>query len=232
MAVNRLVAKIKEKRNLAPDYWVIKLAFETDFIFQVGQYVSIKVAEDGSRRSYSIASVPKGKEIELVVDVSPMGLGSKYVLAAKLGDEVEVMGPVGNFRVSDNPNNKVLFVATGSGIVPFRPMIEDLLERRGFTGEVRLDWGMRHEKDLFWIEEFNQLKSQYSNFTFDIVLSKPEGEWTACSGHVEDCLMKHEGSWEGWEAYLCGSQKMIMEVGGLLQKMGVKLEDVHFEKFF
>lgn len=231
MAVNKVIAKVVEKSNPAPSYWFLKLGFEEDFFFTPGQYVSLKVLPDGTRRSYSIASPPDGKAIGLLVDVTPMGMGSKFLLALNVGDEVEVLGPLGHFVLKE-PVKKILFVATGSGIVPFWPMIYDLLEKRGFKDEIHLDWGMRHEEDLFWIDEFNDLQKRYPNFKFDVVLSKPTAEWYACSGHVGDCLIKHRPSWEGWEAYLCGNQKMIMEVGSLLQKMGVKLEDVHFEKFF
>ncbi|MBI1871958.1 hypothetical protein HYS10_00910 [Candidatus Collierbacteria bacterium] len=111
-------------------------------------------------------------------------------------------------------------------------MIYDLLEKKSFKDEVHLDWGMRHEEDLFWIDEFKELEKNYPNFKFDIVLSKPTAEWYACSGHVGDCLIKHRPSWEGWEAYLCGSQQMIADVAVLLEKLKVKKEDIHFEKFF
>ena len=48
--------------------------------FLAGQYVSIKVSDRGDRRSYSICS-PPGIEhgFELMVDVRPQGLGSKFL---------------------------------------------------------------------------------------------------------------------------------------------------------
>ena len=160
-----------------------------------------------------------------------MGVGSKYILALQVGEAVEVLGPLGHFLLKETVNN-VLFVATGSGIVPFRPMIHELLEKRGFTDEIHLDWGMRYEEDLFWLDEFKKLEVDHPNFKFDVVLSRPPQEWYACSGHVNDCLVKHGASYLGWEAYLCGNQQMIAEVTDLLLKLGVRQEDIHFEKFF
>lgn len=226
-----LNAKIVKKANLAGNYWQFSLEFPVEFAFLAGQYVSVKVAGDGSRRSYSIASGPDGNQIELLIDVGPMGRGSKYFLSLNEGDMVEVMGPLGRFVLPPSLK-KVLFVATGSGIVPFRPMIRELLEKRGFTDEIHLDWGMRYEEDLFWIDEFKKLETDHPNFRFDVVLSKPTKEWYACSGHVNDCLIKHRASWEGWEVYLCGSQQMIEEVATLLSGLGVRREEIHFEKFF
>lgn len=226
-----LNAKIVKKENLARDFWLVTLLFENDYLFAAGQYVSLKVTADGTRRSYSIAGAPNGKTLELMVDVAPMGVGSKYILGLNIGDSVEVLGPMGHFVLAE-PTKNVLFVATGSGIVPFRPMIRELLEKRGFKGGVHLDWGMRHEEDLFWVDEFRKLEKEYPNFTLDVVLSKPTKDWYACSGHVNDCLVKHRASWEGWEVYLCGSQQMIEEVATLLSGSGVRREDIHFEKFF
>jgi len=232
MALNKQMAKLTEKKNLAGNYWSLRFEFAEEFPFTAGQYVSLKVDESGARRSYSIASKPDGREIELVIDTTPMGVGSKFALGLNVGDEVEVMGPVGHFRVSEPKNNKVLFVATGSGIVPLRSMILDLLETNKFGGEVHLDWGMRHIKDLFWVDEFKELERAFPNFKFDAVLSKPEGGWLACFGHVNDCLLKHKSNWEGWEAYICGGQQVIADVAALLEKLMVKKEDIHFEKFY
>lgn len=220
-----------KKVNLTGNYWLFTLEFPIEFLFLAGQYVSVKVADDGSRRSYSIASAPGGKVIELMIDVGPMGLGSKFFLALNEGDSVEVMGPMGHFVLA-KPTKSILFVATGSGIVPFRPMINELLEKRGFKGNIHLDWGMRFEEDLFWIDEFRKLEQDHPNFMFDVVLSKPTKEWYACSGHVNDCLLKHRQSWEGWEVYLCGNQQMIADASTLLVKLGVEEYDIHFEKFF
>ena len=224
-------AKVIKKENLAKDFWLVTFEFENDYPFLAGQYVSLKVAADGTRRSYSIASAPNGKRLQLMVDVGPMGVGSKYILGLEVGDNVEVLGPLGRFILGEATKN-VLFVATGSGIVPFRPMIRELLEKRSFTDEIHLDWGMRYEEDLFWTDEFKKLETDHANFKFDVVLSKPTKEWSACSGHVNDCLVKHKASYLGWEAYLCGSQQMIGEVAALLSGLGVAKEDIHFEKFF
>ena len=224
-------AKLVRKINLAGNYWQFDLESPEELPFLAGQYVSVRAADDGRRRSYSIASVPDGNKIELLIDVTPMGLGSKFFLARNEGDTVEILGPLGRFTLPPSPK-KVLFVATGSGIVPFRPMIRELLEKRGFTDEIHLDWGMRYEEDLFWIDEFKKLEADHPNFKFDVVLSKPTKKWSACSGHVNDCLIKHRVSWEGWEAFLCGNQEMIEEVAVTLSGLGVRREDVRFEKFF
>jgi len=226
-----------KKVNLAGSYWLFSLEFTAVFSFLSGQYVSIKVADDGSRRSYSIASAPGGKVIEMLVDVGPMGLGSKFFLSLTEGDAVEVMGPMGIFILATEKvmNNK-MFIATGSGIAPMMSMIGDLLKNKKHVGEIKLVWGMRHEEDLFWMDEWKKLKEGFPNFSYEVVLSKPGEHWHGSCGHVGDCLREgfivNVASLSGWEFYLCGGQEMIRETGGYLVGKGVAKEDIHFEKFF
>jgi CDP-4-dehydro-6-deoxyglucose reductase len=228
---------LSKKENLTGSYWLFCLEFQSPYDFLAGQYVSIKVAPDGTRRSYSIASPPDGKTIELLIDVSPGGVGSQYFLSLNEGDTVEALGPVGIFTLATkNPKPNRMFIATGSGIAPLRAMTLDSLRKKTALGEVRLLWGMRHEEDLFWQEEFVQLSRDYANFSYQVVLSKPSEDWHGESGHVEDCLGKgfmiQERDLKSWEFFLCGGQEMIMETGGYLASQGVTKENIHFEKFF
>ena len=232
-----LLAKVTKKTNLAGNYWLVVLEFQDAFDFAAGQYVSLKVAEDGTRRAYSIASAPNTKSVDLLVDVTPMGLGTKYILSLKEGDIVEAMGPMGIFTLaSKTPKNNKLFIATGSGIAPMRSMIWDLLLTNKYQGEVQLLWGMRHEGDLFWQEELMQMNRQYANFSYQVVLSKPGEHWHGECGHVGDCLRNgfivKVADLSTWEFYLCGNQEMIMETGAYLAGKGVAKEDIHLEKFF
>lgn len=234
MAPEKMMAKLVEKKNLAGNFWSAK--FDSTIEYKAGQYVSIKVNEDGERRSYSMASYPAEKGIELVADVTPMGKGSMAILNLNEGESLEILAPLGEFFVSeehrDDSTKGFLFVGTGSGIVPLRSMVMDLLEGKKEKRPVRLHWGMRYEKNLFWVDEFKALEKKYSNFTLDIVLSKGTDEWMGCKGHVNDCLVSCMEPPLGWQIYVCGSKNMIMDVNDLLVGMGVVAESIHHEKFY
>lgn len=232
-----LNAKVTKIQNLAGKYWLFRLEFPNPYSFLAGQFVSVKVAPDGTRRSYSIASAPGGNAIELLLDVSPAGLGCKYFLSLKEGDAVEVMGPIGGFVLApSDPKPNRMFIGTGSGIAPLHAMILDSLRHKTAPGEVRLLWGMRYMEDLFWQEEFVQLNREFPNFSYQVVLSKATDNWHGERGHVGDCLrngfIAQVTNLKDWEFYLCGGQEMVMEIGAYLAGQGVKKENIHFEKFF
>ncbi|HXR42753.1 MAG TPA: FAD-binding oxidoreductase, partial [Acidothermaceae bacterium] len=92
-----------------------------DYEFTPGQHVTLRClpAGDDARRTYSLCS-PPGR-LRIGVKQVPGGVFSAYALGRlAVGDEVEVMTPMGHFTTSidpANPRHRVGIVA-GSGITP------------------------------------------------------------------------------------------------------------------
>jgi NAD(P)H-flavin reductase len=200
--------------------------------FLAGQYVSIDIGGE-ERRSYSIASAPAmDHAVEICVDVTPGGRGSRYIEGLKPGDEVKLLGPLGQFVSGDaEKEKKLLFVATGSGIAPLRSMILDLLVEKKDEREIWLFWGLRFVKDMFWEEDFRQKHRFFKNFNYELMLSKPPEGWPIISGHVRREI-EELGLGSEWGVYLCGNPEMIKEVNQLGSDKQVPQEQIHFEKFF
>ncbi len=201
--------------------------------FAAGQYVSLKVHENGARRSYSIASSPNITHgFELAVDVTPAGLGCQFLQNAPIGTEVELLGPLGSFVIADDPTEKaIVLVGTGSGIAPLRSMTLDLLQVKHDPRPSTLHWGLREVASLYWENDFQDLVESFSNFQFHPVISRAHDQWTLCRGRVTDCLEQHEMVQDAGY-YLCGGKPMIVDVVAFLQSRGVKPENIHHEKFF
>lgn len=234
MSAEKVSPQLVEKRKLAGGFWWFELEFKNVFNFKAGQYISVKVSDKGEMRAYSIATVPGGKKIGLLVDVSPGGVGSSFFLNTKVGETIEALGPLGRFVVEKTsrfrPVEGLLFVATGSGIVPVKPMIEDLLKNKKYKGKVKLFWGLRFEEDVFWREEFKKIEERHLNFKLHMVLSKPNKHWVGGKGRVTDLLDEME-SLHNWHVYLCGGTKMVNNFRESLSEKNVQNKDVYFEKY-
>lgn len=232
----QMIAKFEDKKIHNEKF--IQYSFELSephrMQFLAGQYVSIKVDDRGDRRSYSICSAPDiDHGFELLVDLAPHGLGVQYLEKLQFGDEIQVLGPMGVFVMEDDPTEEsVVFIATGSGIAPMRAMVLDQLQVKQDKRPMILYWGLRHEKDMFWLLEFQELSTKFPNFTFHPLLSQPEtAEWPLCKGRVTDCLTKHEHPAKAGY-YICGNEKMLADVIELLEKKGVEKNHIHHEKFY
>jgi len=134
------------------------------------------------------------------------------------------------FRLIDSPKRKV-FVATGTGIAPFYSMIAAYLKEGG-AAEVDLYWGLRHEEDIFWQKEFEQLSRTHPNFRFVLTLSQPSDTWQGKRGHVGDHLFAEEKNLSGSDFYLCGNKDMVADMRAKLTAAGVPDMQVKFELFY
>ena len=231
----QFTAKLEDKVELNDKYvqYSFELVSPNKMEFSAGQYISIKVDEKGTRRSYSIFSSPSVDHgFDLLVDIEPNGIGVSYLQSLQFGDEISFLGPLGIFVVNqENQTDELVFIATGSGFAPFHSMILDLLQSKKTQRKITLYWGMRYSKHIFWLDEFQSLMDNFANFSFHPVLSKAEKGWTLCHGRVTDCLMVH-GFPENGDYYLCGSKDMIEDSQKLLTEGGISSEKIHFEKFW
>lgn len=211
----------------------------TEITFIAGQTVMLYVApacagRPGVNRSMSIASPPSEKtSIMLLHDVSPMGPYSKWALQAKVGDEMEFMGPLGAFILDRDSSRSKVLVATGTGMTPFYVMAKDYLSSGG-TADVMLYWGLRHEEDVFWQKEFTELSDQYPNFHYVLTLSQPHMPGQSVSwrsGHVQDYLFSQQNL-KDKEYYICGNKAMVADIRAKLQADGVPDNQVKSELFY
>lgn len=199
--------------------------------FHPGQTVMLHVAP-GINRSMSIASAPSQKSSILVAhDVSPMGPYSQWTVKAKVGDTMTFMAPLGAFVLDKESHHKKVFIATGSGIAPFRAMLIDYLSHGG-TDEIVLYWGLRHEEDIFWQEELTALTQKYSNFHFALTLSQPQVTWQGRRGRVGDHVFVDEKNLTSCDFYLCGSKEMIKDMEERLVAVGAPKEQIKKELFY
>ena len=232
----QMIAVLEDKQEFNERYTEFTFELKTPpvFNFLAGQYVSIQVSPGGERRAYSIASPPSFNHgFRLLVDLSPGGVGTNFLKNLTFGKEVSVLGPLGHFVLDQSGKEQaIVLIGTGSGIAPLRSMIDDLLIDHQDKRPIRLYWGMRHESELFWLEDLENLNEQYENFEFYPVISQPVGDWPLSTGHVTDLVLAHRFKPQAG-FYLCGNQAMIQDVTQVLKrKHQVNDSFIHFEKYY
>jgi len=206
--------------------------------FTAGQYIYVRVppyelSAQPVYRTYSIASDPAhGEEIDLQVRYVPRGISTTYIHRyLKVGDELTVSGPAGDFRLRDSSRD-ILFVAGGSGMAPIRAMLLDMVAKRN-PRRKRFFFGARSRRDLFLVEEMAELEKKLRDFRFIPALSEPlpGDDWDGETGLIPEVACRHLESAGNTEAYLCGSPSMVNACVEALRRKGLPDQLIFFDKF-
>ena len=196
-------------------------------------------------RAYSMASAPKeGHKVMLNVRIATPppgmnvlpGISSSYIFNLKPGDKVVLSGPYGEFFIKDT-QREMVYIGGGAGMAPMRSHIFDLFRNRKTDRKVSFWYGGRSVRELFYMDEFEELEKQHDNFSFNVALSEPQPEdnWTGMTGFIhqaalENYLDQHEDPTE-CEYYLCGPPPMIAAVNKMLYDLGVEKDMIAYDEF-
>ena len=208
----------------------------TRFGFVPGQWVSVKaVTPDGEEmtRAYSIASAPSDNgHFAFCLNRVEEGYMSNYLCGLEEGAPVRFQGPFGSFILRP-PLHDTVFIATGTGIAPFRSMLHWLLAdpERHQGREFWLLFGARCEQDLYYREEFEQLAANHPNFHFMPTLSRAAENWKGLRGYVQQHLGEIVGMRTDMHAYICGLDKMVKANRELLKGLGWDRTSIRYEKY-
>ena len=215
------------------------------FDFKAGQFVTLDlpIHEQKNKRwrSYSIASWPDNSNIyELLIVLLEGGAGTTYLFnEVKVGSELAFRGAQGVFTLPESIEKDIFFICTGTGIAPFRSMLNYMKLHNVSHKNLYLIYGCRTQKDLLYYDEMKTLEKQLENFHFMPTLSREN--WDGHTGYVhdlyEEICKKNNEVCENLENlmpaafYLCGWKFMIDDARKKIADLGYDKKAVHFELY-
>lgn len=225
-------ARLIEAREIAPN--TRHFEFETPewkAAFVPGQFLSVtaQVRGEDITRAYSIVSPPDGDRFALCANIVQEGWLSPFLFALRPGDEIDFKGPYGAF-ILRRPVSDSIFVATGTGIAPFRSMLLSHLSEhpeRQFT----LIFGVRHEPGLLYHDELRGLAEVHPNFRYLPTLTRPPEHWTGLTGRVQQPTLETLGERRDVDVYICGLREMVDDVRAKLKAIGLDRKRIVYEKY-
>ena len=232
--------KVQEIKKETADS--VSIAFEipvdlkSNFEYRSGQYITIKNDINGEdiRRSYSLCSAPSENDFRIGVKKVENGRMSTFLNdSLKVGDELEVMNPTGNFCVT-NLNTNIVGFAAGSGITPIISIIKSVLLS---GGKFSLLYGNKAESDAIFKIELDSLKEKYQNqfdlfYTYDAGGSENELSNGRINKEKVTAFVKNNLELlKSDEFFMCGPELMIIDVSESLKELGVNENKIHFELF-
>jgi ferredoxin-NADP reductase len=203
-----------------------------------GQHVDVRLtAEDGyqAQRSYSIASPPDDPRVILTVERLPDGEVSPYLAGeVRVGDKVEVRGPIGGYFVwTAGEDRPLLLVAGGSGIVPLMAMIRHHAAA-GATARVRLLYSSRSIEDVIYRDELARLAAADERLSVSHTLTRshPAG-WEGYARRIDGEMMA-EVAWPRKDSpavFICGPTVFVETASALLVESGYDAGWIKTERF-
>jgi ferredoxin--NADP+ reductase/benzoate/toluate 1,2-dioxygenase reductase subunit len=210
--------KVEEIRQLTDETFSLKLP-RARFEFQAGQHISLGIYGDYQSREYSIYSGKNDNNLEVLVKEVEKGYFTPKLRKLKVGDLVEIHGPFGKFGMEpkDAETGKFVFIASGTGIAPFRSIVRTYPEIN-----YSLIHGVRYSKEAYDRSEYASDRymlctSRHSKGTF-------QGRLTS---YLKDCTFTSETQF-----YLCGNSDMIFDSLEILKEKGFERDQIHCEVYF
>ncbi|GAB4094137.1 ferredoxin--NADP reductase [Flaviaesturariibacter terrae] len=236
-----IVTRIEQETRNTRRFWV-KVPEVEQFDFLPGQFVTLDlpIHEKPNRRwrSYSIASWPDGSnEFELLIVLLEGGAGTTYLFnEITTGSELLLRGPQGVFTLPAVIEKDLFLVCTGTGIAPFRSMLQHIRRTGLEHHNLYLIFGTREKADLLYEEEMRQLERDLPRFRYLPTLSRES--WEGCCGYVhavyEDIVLTQQstlGHLPHARFYLCGWKAMVDEARQRIVQLGFDRKDVELELY-
>lgn len=206
--------------------------------YRAGQSLNFYVPTPGGltmRRPYSIASAPGHAgpgRLEIAVTRVAGGPTSTALHALEPGAVVSADGPNRGW-LSRHPGEeqaRALFVATGSGLAPFRALLQEELQQREGP-PLALLFGCRTQADILWRDELERWAATVPRLSLTVTLSRPDAGWRGATGWVQRHLDAAVQSLHPDVALLCGLDRMTHAVERALVDLGLPERAIRVETF-
>jgi len=211
------------------------------FDHKPGQYLTVEATINGKqvRRSYSICSYYKQRDIEIGIKRVEQGVFSNYALGLAAGDKLDVMPPEGRFVTDINKHNRhhYLLIAAGSGITPCLSIAKSVLKDEP-NSHITLLFGNRTISSIMFRNDIAALKDTHTQrFSIINILSRERQDVDQFNGRISGDTITTLAQKnilrlpDFHSAYLCGPLDMVIDATATLRSLGMK-EDQIFKELF
>lgn len=234
----KVISTVPEKIKIAPDMTDFLFTPPKKLAFAPGQYMEWTLPHKhsdsrGNRRYFTIASSPTEDKLRLGVKFYPNGSSFKKALA-----DIDIKTPIvgaqlsGDFTLPKDIKQKLVFIAGGIGITPFRSMIKYLIDKKQ-PRPIVLFYANKTSDEIVYGDIFNQAQAELGIKTVYTLTdqSKIPANWLEQApesirqnkiGRIDANMIKQEVP-DFWDRifYLSGPHAMVTAYKETLKSMGI-----------
>ena len=248
-ADKHLQAKIVDRREVAPQLFVLHVDSGAPYSYLAGQYATLGVEVEGKRieRPYSMCSSPYENFLEFFVERVPDGELTPLLYAMDKGTPLLLLRLAkGRFTLDLRSGRKHHFlIATVTGIAPYISFIRTVYAdwKKGaeiMPGEHKFYClqGASRSCEFGYRDELERIAAEVPWLKYVATVRRPweDETWNGEKGRVDDLIRKYANVWglhpEETTAYLCGHPSMVENGRAILLRGGWKKDAVEDEVYF
>jgi ferredoxin-NADP reductase len=220
---SRRILTLKEAKQIAHDVYEFVFVPDRPLAFRPGQYLEWtlghkKADQRGNRRYFTIASSPTEHELRLgMKSYTPASTFKQALLKLEPGQTLTVAQLAGEFTLPKNTNQKLVFIAGGIGITPFRAMAQYMLDR-GERRDSILLYSTKTPEEVAYKDVFEKAGEVGLRAHYLQMIDK-------------DTLMREVPDYRERMFYLSGPRGMVVTFEKTLKSLGVPRHKIKIDFF-
>ncbi|MDO8576610.1 MAG: RnfABCDGE type electron transport complex subunit D [bacterium] len=234
----KAVLKLKEIREIATGTYEFVFAGRTPK-FSPGQYAEWTLASDasdarGNRRYFTLASSPTEQGVRLGVKFYDNPSTFKKTLANFTAGSMVLAGSIaGDFTLPRDKKQKLVFIAGGIGVTPFRSMVKYLLDSKEERDAV-LFYSNKTEPEIAYRDLFDEAAAANPRFrvVYTLTDKTTPPSWTRERGYVDAAMIEREvPDYKERTFYISGPNAMVTAFRDTLRHMGIPRHKIKTDYF-
>jgi ferredoxin-NADP reductase len=218
------IVKIREIFAVTHDVKCFRIDKPGSYIFQPGQATDISVNRPGmeeNTRPFTFTSLSDKPYLEFTIKRYPEHHGVTDLLhSLKPGEELIIRDPWGAIEYK-GPG---YFIAGGAGITPFIAIFRNLFAENKISDN-RLLFSNKTVADIIYEGELINMLGTHAKF----ILTREHKNGYESSRINEEFLNNYVSDLNR-HIYICGPDPMVNEITSTLEKLGVSVDSLVFEK--
>lgn len=235
----RVILKLQKKIKIAPD--IVDFVFKSSrpLTFTPGQYMECTLEHlhpdsRGNRRYFTLASSPTEQMVHLGVRFYEKSSSFKRAMYWMDG-KTKIVGAqiAGDFTLPADPAQKLVFLAGGIGITPFRSMLKYLLDTQQ-RRDIVLLYANRSVREIVYKDVLNAAAATpgvkiFYTLTDSTAIPR---NWSGFTGRInEQMIMRAIPDYEERTYYVSGSPEMVRACEQVLRTLHIKRSQIKKDFF-
>ena len=225
----KLMLKLKEKIEVAPNLYDFVFEKNRQVHYLPGQYMEWTLGLNradsrGNRRYFTLASSPTEPDIRIGVRFYDRPSRFKQtLLAIEPGHTLLAGQTAGDFTLPDNVKTRLVFIAGGIGITPFRSMVKFLLDTNT-ARDITLMYSNKTAEEILYTDIFDQARQRLGLKTV-YTLTDPHGvppNWAGAVGRIdEQSIVSTVPDYKEARFYISGPNAFVTSIESILHRLGI-----------